>query len=442
MTATVMPMRTSAETALVERFTSVGANLPGDAAVQSLREKSFAPIQKFGLPNRRVEAYKYTDLRAVMKDAPPVAPELQGEKLRVALAQKPVLTVDGATVIRFINGYLAEKPAGIPDGVDLMPLHAALSSHHPAVSKILGSVLAQAEGDAIVGLNTAFMHDGVFIRIPENAVVDTPVLLSFETHAQIPVAVFPRIVLTVEKGARVTLVESYSGPDGVAYHTNSAVEMLVADGAQVEHVRLYADGSQSISLSSLAMTIGRDSNVNSTAFAVGPQTARHQVFATFAGRDAKAGIGGVTLLRRDQHADHTLNVDHAEPGGESRELFRTVIDDTATGVFQGKIVVRKDAQKTDGRMASNALLLGETATMNNKPELEIFADDVQCAHGATCGALDEDLLFYLMARGIPRRTAEALMIESFAGAALERVANEQLREALMERIQRWLATRI
>lgn len=441
MPATVTSMRTSAETALVERFASLGSQLPGHGSIKSLREKAFAPVQKLGLPNRRVEAYKYTDLRAVLKDAPPIAPELQGEKLRAALAAKPAIVLDGAINVRFINGYLAEKPAALPADVDLMPLHAALSSHHPAVTQLLGKALAPAQGDAIVGLNTAFMHDGVFIRIPENAAVAAPIVLAFETHAQNPVAVFPRIVLSVEKGASVTLVETYSGPDGVAYQNNSAVELIAADGAQVQHARLYADGAQAVSLSTLGLTLGKESAVNSVAFAVGPQVARHQVFASFAGRDAKAGIGGVTLLRRDQHADHTLNVDHAEPGGESRELFRTVIDDTATGVFQGKIVVRKDAQKTDGRMASNALLLGEAATMNNKPELEIFADDVQCAHGATCGALDENLLFYLMARGIPRRMAEALMIESFAGEALERVENDALREALMERIRHWLTER-
>ncbi|MGL5737110.1 MAG: SufB/SufD family protein, partial [Beijerinckiaceae bacterium] len=159
------------------------------------------------------------------------------------------------------------------------------------------------------------------------------------------------------------------------------------------------------------------------------------------GEGAQLDIGGATLLRGSQHHDVTLVVDHIAPHGESRELYRTVLDDSATGVFQGRINVAKDAQKTDGRMASNALMLSDNATMNNKPELEIFADDVQCAHGATCGALDDELLFYLMARGIPRREAEALMVESFAGAALEAIAHEGLREALMARVTHWLQQR-
>lgn len=440
MSATVTPMRTSAENALIERFGSLRNNLAGDAAVQELREKAFAPVQKIGLPNRRVEAYKYTDLRAVLKEAPPIAPEVQGEVLRNTLALPPAIAVADAHVVRFINGYCAEKPV-LPSGLDIMPLHEALKSGHPAVTERLGKEMAQAGDDVLAGLNTAFMNDGLFIRVPADTAVEKPLLIDCRILAKNPVAVFPRLVVIVEKGASLTLIESYSGPHGVAYQNNSAVEISVADHAQVEHVRVYADGDAALSFSTLAASLGTHAVYDTLAFAAGPQISRHQVFATFAGRDAKAGIRGVSLLHGDQHADHTLTVDHAEPGGESRELFRSVIDDTATGVFQGKIIVRQKAQKTDGRMASNALLLGETATMNNKPELEIFADDVQCAHGATCAALDDELLFYLMARGITRREAEALMIESFAGEAVETIGNESVRDGLTARIGQWLVKR-
>lgn len=441
MNATITPMRTSAENALIERFGSFKNNLPGDASVQALREKAFAPIQKIGLPNRRVEAYKYTDLRALLKDVPPVAPEVQGEALRAALAAPLTLSAADAHVVRFINGYCVQKPA-LPEGLDLMPLHEALKSAHPAVTARLGKEMAQAGDDPLAGLNTAFMNDGLFIRVPAGTDVKMPLIVDCQVLAKNPVSVFPRLVVIVEKGAKLALIESYSGPAGVAYQNHAAVEITIGDDAQVDHVRIYGDGDAAFSFSTLANSLGAHAIYNTAAFAVGPQMARHQVFTTFAGRDANAGIHGVTLLRGDQHADHTLNVDHAEPGGVSRELFRSVIDDVATGVFQGKIVVRQKAQKTDGRMASNALLLGETATMNNKPELEIFADDVQCAHGATCAALDHDLLFYLMARGISRREAEALMIESFAGEALESIGHDGVRDALMARIGDWLAKRV
>jgi Fe-S cluster assembly protein SufD len=173
----------------------------------------------------------------------------------------------------------------------------------------------------------------------------------------------------------------------------------------------------------------------------GAGTARHQVFLAFAGEHSRANVNGATMLNGKQHADTTLLLDHAAAHCESRELFKTVIDDEATGVFQGKIIVRPHAQKTDGRMMSAALLLSEGGTMNNKPELEIFADDVQCGHGATCGALDEDLLFYLMARGLPRAEAESLMVQAFLGQAVEMIDHEPTREALVAMVENWLRSR-
>jgi Fe-S cluster assembly protein SufD len=174
---------------------------------------------------------------------------------------------------------------------------------------------------------------------------------------------------------------------------------------------------------------------------VGSAVSRHQIYLAFMGEGAKARVNGAAMLNAGQHADSTLLVDHALPHGDSKELFKTVLDGEATGVFQGKIIVRPHAQKTDGRMMSGCLLLSEGGTMNNKPELEIFADDVQCAHGATCGQLEEELLFYLMARGLPQKDAENLMVQAFLGEAIEMVEHEGAREALIGVIEGWLAAR-
>ncbi|MCA3668045.1 MAG: SufD family Fe-S cluster assembly protein, partial [Methylobacterium sp.] len=174
---------------------------------------------------------------------------------------------------------------------------------------------------------------------------------------------------------------------------------------------------------------------------LGGEVCRHQVFVTYQGENAKAAIRGATMLKGNQHHDSTLVVDHAVPHGESRELFRTVVDGSAHGVFQGKIIVRPHAQKTDGQMASNALLLSDDAGMSNKPELEIFADDVVCAHGATCGSLDENQLFYLQARGLPRRIAEALLVEAFLGEVIDTVSEESLREMLAGLVSDWMQAR-
>jgi Fe-S cluster assembly protein SufD len=239
----------------------------------------------------------------------------------------------------------------------------------------------------------------------------------------------------------LTLLESHEGPHGIAYQPNNAVDLIVHNGARVRHTRLNAEGDNALALSTLAAKLGAKTSFDTLNVVTGAGVARHQVFLALIGEHSNANVNGATMLKGKQHADTTLLVDHAAPHCESRELFKTVIDNDATGVFQGKIIVRPHAQKTDGRMMSAALLLADGGTMNNKPELEIFADDVQCGHGATCGALDEDLLFYLMARGLPRPEAESLMVQAFLGEAIEGVEHEPTREALVETVETWLHAR-
>ena len=194
-------------------------------------------------------------------------------------------------------------------------------------------------------------------------------------------------------------------------------------------------------LSTLTARLGAHVSFDTLNVVIGAAVSRHQIYLDYAGEHSTARVNGAAMLNGRQHADTTLLVDHAVPHGVSRELFKTALDDEATGVFQGKIVVRPHAQKTDGRMMSAAVLLGEGGTMNNKPELEIFADDVLCAHGATCGDLDEDLLFYLMARGLPKTEAENLMVQAFLGEAVELVEHEGVREALVAVVEGWLRAR-
>jgi Fe-S cluster assembly protein SufD len=298
-----------------------------------------------------------------------------------------------------------------------------------------------ARDNAAYALNAAFMYDGAIVRVAAGTSVAQPVHLRFLNHAASSFATAGRVLVIVEAGASVTLLESHEGPDGLAYQPNTVMDLIAHDGAAVKHVRLVADGRDALVLSTLAAKLGARTTFDTVNVVAGPGMARHQVFLTFAGEHSKANVNGATMLNGRQHADTTLLVDHAVAHCESRELFKTIIDDEATGVFQGKIIVRPHAQKTDGRMMSAALLLSEGGTMNNKPELEIFADDVQCGHGATCGALDEDLLFYLMARGLPRPEAESLMVQAFLGEAVETVDHEPTREALVAVVENWLRAR-
>src|SRR5256885_1113834 len=256
-----------------------------------------------------------------------------------------------------------------------------------------------------------------------------------------PVAVFTRSLVIVEKGARAMLVESHEGVEGRDYQVNTALELAVADEAHVDHIKITCEGEKALHVSSLMADVGAHARFNTFLFTTGGAVVRNQLFLRFGGESTIANIRGASLLKTRQHADTTLVVDHAVEACQSREGFKSVLDDESRGIFQGKIIVRPGAQKTDAKMASHALMLSEEAEADNKPELEIFADDVQCGHGATAGDLDKDLLFYLRARGIPAAEAEALLIQAFVGDAIEGIEHAGLREALMEAVQAWLKER-
>jgi Fe-S cluster assembly protein SufD len=217
--------------------------------------------------------------------------------------------------------------------------------------------------------------------------------------------------------------------------------MFVGDNAHVDHVKILAEGADALHVSTLAAAIGAHARFNSFTFTAGGAVVRKQLFLNFDGEGTVAGVRGATLLNGRQHADTTLVATHAARDCQSREVFKTVLDDEAHGVFQGRIIVRQRAQKTDAKMMTQALLLSDRAEADNKPELEIFADDVQCGHGATAGALDDELKFYLMARGIPSAEAESLLIQAFLGEAVEGIEHAGLREALMESVAAWLKHR-
>ncbi|OYU50643.1 MAG: Fe-S cluster assembly protein SufD [Rhizobiales bacterium PAR1] len=417
-------MRTPAETALIERFEREKSSLPG---AKDARAAAFARFEKAGLPGRRVESYHYTDIRNLMRSVAPEVP-VEGE-----LIHSQHVGVEGIPVVTFANGRL-QSASGMIGAAKLEQLDAALLAGAAELGTALG-----AANDAIVDINTAFASKGAFISVPAGE--KASLHLAFVDHHDSAFAVHSRVVVSVGAGAEVLLYESHEGPDNLPYQANKVVELLISEGAKVQHIRLNISGNKALALSTLAASLGADAELMSLGFTSGAETSRHQVFITYAGENAKLDLRGTTMIRGRQHADTTLVVDHAVPHGESRELFKTVVDGEAQGVFQGKIIVRPHAQKTDGQMASNALLLSDEAGMSNKPELEIFADDVVCAHGATCGALDENQLFYLMARGLPRADAEALLVEAFLDEALDAVTHEGLREALAERVHVWLSAR-
>ncbi|GLS18839.1 Fe-S cluster assembly protein SufD [Labrys miyagiensis] len=439
--ANVIPVKTPAETALDEAYGGLRQVLPGEAGVRSLREDAIAKFRASGLPHRRVEDFKYTDLRALMRDANPVSTGPKGSPSADGKAEDFLAGIDHVRLVIVDGAYSPSlsNVAELPAGLRVASLAETLAS---ADATLIAELGAGAPDNAVLDLNTAFMSDGVVVTVDPGVAIAKPVAIETRHSAATAQATFTRSLVVLGSGASLTLIDSYEGPEGVAHQTNAALAVKVGDGAELHRLSFQAQGLEAQHLSSLLITLGKDARLQSFALESGAAVSRNQLFLTYKGDNAKALLSGATLLAGTRHADTTLVVDHLALGGESRELFNAVIDGEARSVFQGKIVVRHGAQKTDGRMMSRSLLLSETAEANAKPELEIFADDVQCAHGATCGALDEDLLFYCKARGIPQAEAEAILVQAFVGEAIETVEDEALREKLSALTEAWLSRRV
>ena len=281
----------------------------------------------------------------------------------------------------------------------------------------------------------------MLIDLAKGTRIERPIHVQHVFGANVPAAVFTRSLLLLGENAQLTYIESHLGPDRIAYQTNSTLELHLDARASLDLVRLQAEGDAALHLSTWLAKAGEGVKLRTCALTTGAAVSRHSVTLHCAGRDEETRIAAATLLRGRQHADTTLVVDHSVPACASRALFKSVLDQESRGVVQGRVVVHPEAQKTDAKMMLGALLLGEAAEADHKPELEIYADDVQCGHGATAGALDESLLFYLRARGIPRKEAEALLIESFVGETFDAIEHEALRDALRARANAWLSAR-
>jgi Fe-S cluster assembly protein SufD len=441
MNAQITPLRTAAETQLVEQFRAAKDHLPGDAAVAGRREAALAGFSRSGLPTRRNEAWHYTDLRALMREAlpwasPPDAPTIAVAKARI----DAMATIDAARLVMIDGIFIPEISdlGAVPEGVRVASLASVLAEGRAEIVSRLGA-LEIAKGDPAFALNAAFMRDGLVIEVAPGVAVAHPLaIVSLRTSATASAA---RSIVVVGEKAAVFITEIQESGTDEPSQTNDALEFIVGAGAKVDHAVRQDFGTGALSISTLTADLGAHATFNSFALVLGGGVSRRQLFVLCSGVHAKTGLSGVSLLKGNQHADTTLVVAHAVPHGESRERFKHIVDGNATGIFQGKVIVRPGAQKTDGGMKSNALLLSEGATMNNKPELEIFADDVVCGHGATCGELDQDQLFYLMARGLPRQEAESLLLEAFAGEAIEHVDHEELRDVLRELVVEWLMAR-
>jgi Fe-S cluster assembly protein SufD len=434
--------KTETGRALSDMFAVARDRLPGAGKVAATRQQAFEAWERIGLPHRRIEDWKYTDLRVLMRDVLPLAAAPDAAVLARAAAALKLHAIDGVRSLVLVDGVFAPKLSDLSSlekGLGIRSLHDVLEAADAALHTKL---FTPDNSNPMVALNSAMMTDGVVIEVADGAVLTQPLHIVHIASGGAPSAMFTRSQLNVGKSAGATLVESWIAADGAkVYQAHDSLIVSIGDNARLDHVRLIEDSREAFNVSSAVVTLGAHAHFNTFGMNTGALVSRYQATIAFAGEGSKVETNGVNLLNGRQHADTTLFMDHAVPNCSSREIFRAVVDDRAHSVFQGRIIVQPKAQKTDAKMMTRALLLSDEAEADNKPELEIFADDVTCGHGATTGALDESLLFYLRARGLSEKEAQALLIQAFVGEAIESIVDDRLRELAIAAAERWLAAR-
>ncbi len=442
----VQQFRTKGEQGFLDLYEAARGTLPGagDSFVAALRDKAIETYARLGLPHRRIEAWKYTDLRALLGEVHPliravglpVGADDTRRALGAALAGLPafrLFLVEGE--LRADRSDLAALRGA---GVEVLSLSAILETPPDWFKRALGAINPRTD-DSVVALNTALMTGGVVLRIGAGVTLEKPLHVVHLDGTGEPASIFTRSLVIAEPSSAATLIESYASLGRLrGLQRNAVTELRLGPKAAVDHITIEREGEDAVHLGTALVEIGADARYRAFQFSTGGALVRNQTFARFAGEGSSLDISGAFLMRGRQHCDTALLVEHAVPRGTSRELFKAVLDGEARGVFQGKIIVAPDAQKTDGKQMAQALLLSETAEFDSKPELEIFADDVACGHGSTSGRIDEELLFYLEARGIPEDEARALLIQAFIGEAIDRVEREDVREALSAASAEWL----
>lgn len=422
-------------------FAAARGRLPGAGPVAHIRARAFEAYERSGLPHRRIEAWKYTDLRALIGEVLPLAPQPDAAALVRAKRAAKQAAIYQAVKLVLVDGIFAPELSDVgrlENGIDVRSLREVLEN---AANSAMAGLVLSTTTDAVISLNAAMATDGLVITIAEGNAVTRPIQI-VHVATGLSVSNFTRSYLQLGKGAHADVVESFVSAEGASgYQTNDAMIVLVGDEADLSHIRVAADVADAVNISSQIIAVGARAKLNLFSMTCSGAISRYQGFVTLAGEGSKLSANGVNLVRNKQHADTTIVVDHAVPHCTSREKFHAVVDDCGRSVFQGRIVVRPAAQKTDATLTTRALLLSDQAEADNKPELEISADDVSCGHGSTSGALDGTLVFYLRARGLSEKDAQALLIKAFLGEAIEGIAPKALRDFVTAQAEYWLQAR-
>ncbi len=423
------------------------SGLSGPSWLQQLRRDALQRFAERGFPGRKEEDWKYTDVSSIVRGGFSLEGGADGERgSRKAEGgtgvPHPALRIPHSVRLAFINGdwepSLSTDGAGAPYSASRTP-HLTLGRLAEAINEdsdldeYLGRC-ADADRNSFVALNTAFLADGAFVRVPRGKTLTTLIHLVFVSEpGHERVMTQPRTLILLEPGTEATVAETYIGQDEGEYFTNAVTEVVIEEGASLDHYKLMLEGNGAAHVATTQVHQGRDSAYHSFSLAMGAQLARNDLNVILDAQGASCQLEGVAVAADHQHVDNHTSIDHAKPHGTSRQTYKTLLGGSATGVFNGKILVRPNAQRTDAEQVNKNLLLSRQATMDTKPQLEIFANDVRCTHGATVGRLEAGALFYLQSRGLERQEASALLACGFAADLIQRQRCEPVR-ALIESV--------
>ncbi|MEZ4289546.1 MAG: Fe-S cluster assembly protein SufD [Myxococcota bacterium] len=418
------------------------------AWIERLREEAAVVAREQGLPSRRLEAWKGTSLAKlealdfvrVGPGAEPARPDAQPARAR-ATAETP----DDAIELVFVDGRFeafASRTTDLPEGVSVRSLAELLVSEPEALEGRLGT-LAEPKGPSLVALQTSWLEDGAVVAIDRDVQLATPIRLRFlatADAADAPSAAFPRLLVVAGRGSQATLFQDFACEGDAPGLTNFVAELHIEAGARLEAIELQRETAPRVHVTQTHARLERDARLDSTVLSLGTGLVRSELSVALAEPGAKTRMAGFFLGREDDHVDHYTTVDHAAPHCTSVEEYRGVLDDHSKGVFRGRVIVRPGAQKTDAKQSNPNLLLSDRATIDTKPQLEIYADDVKASHGSTIGQLDAEALFFLRARGIDEARARLMLTRAFAHSVVDGVGEAAIREELRERVDAALAT--
>jgi Fe-S cluster assembly protein SufD len=424
--------------AWLEKFKTFEASLNGQSSqpIHQIRKAAISEFEQTSLPTSADEAWKTVNVSMLSQsDFSLAQPHAEGSITAETLA--PYLLPDTIQLV-FINGYFAKdlsQISDLPDGVRAESLAEALNNNPDTVPEQFSHVVG-SEQLTFTTLNTAFLQDGAYIHIAKNTVCERPIHLLFLSQAEnTPTVTHTRNLIIAEDNSQLTLIETYAGINEQTYLTNSVTEFLAGDNAQIDHYKLELETLQGIHIANQHAKLGRSTNITSHAFSIGGAFVRNDVSAHLAGEGCEATVNGLYLLEGNQHIDNYTLLEHAEPHCPSHELYKGILGDRSRAIFRGKILVHQKAQHTDAYQKNENLLLSDNARVNTKPQLEIYADQVKCSHGAIIGQLNDDALFYLQARGISKTEAQSMLLKAFADDIVDRVKIASLRQHLETIIQ-------